>query len=102
MSNQAKQILWNERIDSFLASGLSQRAWCQEQGLPPQQLSYWLRKHHRKEGHPGTSRWVSIDAISTSSGSGVSLRVGTITLDVEPGFDQQVLADVLRSLMSVC
>jgi hypothetical protein len=38
IGNKAKQQLWDERIKTFLASGLSQRAWCQKQGLPEHQL----------------------------------------------------------------
>lgn len=100
--NKTKQELWDERIESFLASGLSQRAWCQEQELPEHQLRYWLYKYQARTVQPATNRWVSMDPASTTSMSGVSLRVGNISLDVEPGFDQQVLADVLRSLTTIC
>jgi len=104
MANQEKQVLWNERIEAFLASGLSQRAWCQEQELPLHQLNYWLRKHRTNPEHPSACRWVSMESVrpSSSSVSGISLRVGHISLDIEPGFDQQTLVDVLHSLMALC
>jgi len=34
--------------------------------------------------------------------SGVLFRIGSVTLEVQRGFDAQVLADVIRSLMEVC
>ncbi len=30
------------------------------------------------------------------------LRIGSMVLEIERGFDQEVLADVVRSLMAVC
>ena len=100
MSNKQKQELWNERIQDFLASGLSQRAWCEEQGLRVGQLGYWLRKS-KTEANSSNVRWLSLDTI-TPPGTGISLRIGSVSLDVARGFDQEVLADVVRSLIAVC
>lgn len=98
MSN--KQKLWNERIQDFLASGLSQRAWCEEQGLPAGQFGYWLRKF-KTEANSSNGRWLSLDPI-TPPGTGISLRIRSVSLAVARGFDQEVLADVVRSLVAVC
>lgn len=101
MTEKTKQELWTERIEAFLASGLSQRAWCEKQGLRPNQLGYWLRKFRAETPSLKNSRWVSLDNIAPA-GSGVLLHIGNVTLEVQRGFDQQVLADVVRSLMNVC
>lgn len=45
------------------------------------------------------SRWVAMDTSQKSIGSGISLRIGTVVLEVQRGFDQQVLVEVLGSLM---
>ena len=101
MTEKSKQELWAERIEAFLSSGLSQRAWCEQQGLRPSQLRYWLRKF-RTETKQGTLvRWLSLDAVAPS-GSGVSLRIGNVVLEIQRGFDQEVLAGVVRSLMDIC
>jgi len=101
MAKQEKQRLWEERIEAFLASGQSQRAWCQEQGLRANQLGYWLRKYKARMSQSAGKRWISMESESHSH-SGVSLRIGNIVLDIEPGFSRQVLVDVLHSLMNVC
>lgn len=98
LSNKQKQELWNERIKDFRASGLSQKAWCEQEGFNAGQLGYWLRKLQAATEAPNHSRWVNIEAIAPS-GSGISLRIGNVVLEVERGFDQKVLADVVRSLM---
>ena len=100
MSNKQKQELWNERIQEFRASGLSQKAWCEKQGLQIGQLGYWLRKS-KTEANRSNGRWLTLSTIAPS-GSGISLRIGSMVLEIERGFDQEVLADVVHSLMTVC
>ena len=99
MSNEQKRELWNERIQAFRASGLSQKAWCEEQGLQVSQLGYWLRKLRSETNLSEKGRWVSLNNIAPSN-SGVSLRIGNAVLEIDRGFDPEVLADVLRSLMA--
>ena len=98
MSNKQKQELWNGRIEDFRASGLSQKAWCDQEGLPVGQLGYWLGKLDAATDATSNSRWVNLETIAPS-GTGISLRIGSIVLEVERGFDQEVLADVVRSLI---
>ncbi|NLJ79930.1 MAG: IS66 family insertion sequence element accessory protein TnpB [Firmicutes bacterium] len=83
----------------FSASGLSQAAWCRKQDLPARQLSYWLRKLSTSTAR--NNRWVSVP-ITTAKKPGVSLRIGNIALEIEPGFDTIVLSDVVRSVMALC
>lgn len=101
MSDKTKQELWAERIEEFRARGMSQSAWCREHNLRPNQLGYWLRKLTNEANSPKTSRWISLDTIA-SAGSGVSLRIGNLVLEVQRGFDQQVLAEVVQALMDIC
>ena len=35
-------------------------------------------------------------------GSGVVLRIGNVTVEIQRGFDPQVLTEVIRSLLNVC
>jgi hypothetical protein len=46
---------------------------------------------------------VFIPVISEPAGTGrISVTVGGATINIEPGFDQQMLADVVRVLGAVC
>lgn len=104
MTKEARQELrelWAERVQDFLASGLSQRAWCREQGLRPNQLGYWLRKLEAETKPAQSGRWVRLYSVG-HSGSGVVLRIGTVVLEIQRGFDQEVLVDVIRSLIGIC
>ncbi len=41
-----------ERIERFLASGLSQTAFCRQEGLRHNLFRYWLKKYHLQEACP--------------------------------------------------
>ena len=45
MANQkATQEQWQQRIQSWYDSGLSQNAWCRQNGIRPSQFGYWKKK----------------------------------------------------------
>lgn len=62
MANRAKKELWEERVQSFFASGLSRKAWCQEHNLPEHQLGYWLSKLQPDKIESGSNRWVAVES----------------------------------------
>lgn len=103
IARETKQKLWEERITSFRASGLTRKAWCQEQQIPESQLHYWLGKFKRlSEGTPPTpDRWIGLEPASLGD-TGISIQVGEISLAVKRGFDRQVLSDVIRAILTVC
>ncbi|HEU4376169.1 MAG TPA: hypothetical protein VFS02_21930, partial [Telluria sp.] len=42
--NSEREKVWQERVAQWQASGLSQRAYAIEQGLPIRQVGYWVRR----------------------------------------------------------
>lgn len=63
MTKEARQELrelWAKRVEAFLASGLSQRAWCREHGLKQERLSYWLRKFRAEASAKHNGRWLQL------------------------------------------
>ena len=100
-ARQGRRELGAERIGAFFASGLSQRAWCREHGLRPNQLGYWLRKFRTEANQPQNGRWIQLDSLAPT-GSGVVLRIGNVTVEIQRGFDPQVLTEVISSLLNVC
>lgn len=44
----SKSALWADRINTFQASGLSRKDWCQQTGISQTALGYWLRKIQAK------------------------------------------------------
>ncbi len=52
--------LWKERLDDLKASGLTQKAWCQENQIPQSTLRYWIRKL-KSEASAVPSSWLQLD-----------------------------------------
>lgn len=44
MGNSEQEQIWQERIERWKASGLSQRAFAQQEGYAIRQVGYWKRR----------------------------------------------------------
>jgi len=44
MANSEREALWKERVAQWRSSGLSQRAYAENQGYAQKQLNYWARR----------------------------------------------------------
>jgi len=96
---------WEARVAAYKTSGQSVPAWCAANNIKPNQLWYWLRKLEPAKNAAETSpKWLTmeVDQRPTESESGLFIRVGQATLEVKPGFDQALLADVVRTLAGLC
>ncbi len=88
--------LWEERIRSYRASGQSLSEWCTENQVKPPRLRHWLRKfEYSEDAHP--TSWLTL---STEEGKqrSITVRVGRAEIDVPPGFDRQLLAEIIGIL----
>ena len=102
---------WETRIAAFRASGLSARAWCKTQPVTQRQLGYWLRQFSDPTDptpslSPPSSRWIALsdDAVSAPhrEHTPLTIRVGQAAVEVAPGVDPDLLAEVLHTLLAVC
>ncbi|WP_083910399.1 IS66 family insertion sequence element accessory protein TnpA [Effusibacillus pohliae] len=109
MTQTELRELWSTRIKDYRASGERVATWCERHGVTPRQLWYWLRKLKKTEQHPESSRlrWIPVHVDETSSDgtsgpSSLLVKVGSATIEVRPGFDPALFADVVRTLRSLC
>jgi hypothetical protein len=117
MTNAKRRRLWRDRVADYGASELPVRKWCEKCGVTENQLRYWLGKIGQalpvsEHSEPECSTWARVeiveDASETAFGdqesmspaqSQVSVRVGSATIEVRPGFDQALLSEVLRVVL---
>ena len=111
---------WTRLLTDQQSSGLSMAAWCRNQTIPFSTFDYWRRQilpvpsakkvTRSPKNHP-SPEWLSVSLAggsSVTSASGnltpdtLSLRVGKVTVDVVPGFNSALLADVLCVLEARC
>lgn len=96
---------WEHRVASYRASGLTQAKWCEENNLALHQLKYWLK---RVEGRDSKSKPavsftpVVIDERTPPQNDKLLINVGDVIIEVKPGFNPTFLADVVRTLKTLC
>lgn len=127
-SREETRALWRERILAFRASGMPQKTFAREHGLCNSALRYWLKRidehgevlatpkeqtRQTQPGEPQEMQWISLvasddtalpsaDVMPGGDEPNVRLHVAGITIEVRPGFDEQLLANVLRVVKSAC
>jgi len=100
---QERRQQWQQRIAEYRSSGLSAREWCASNGVSPQRLWYWLRRF-KVENDSGSTMWLPVDvsvrrAKGQPEGSGLVVKVGKAGIEVQPGFDPELLLAVVRVLI---
>lgn len=97
MDSINRTALWQERVNQWRASGLSQRAYALRQGYPVRQMGYWVRRLRKLTPAPTLlpvslkPAPVSAPMLTLSSASGWNLAL-------PPGTSVNWLAELLRAL----
>lgn len=101
--------LWMSRIKDYQSRSSEERMadWCDRHQVTRHQLWYWIRKLKKAEqptASASRSQWVSVSLDETASDecSPILVRVGGATIEVRPGFDLTLFADVVRTLKTLC
>ncbi len=90
-------------VAAWEASGLSQSAWCREQGVAVYRFGYWWRRLAGGREVGGDSLFVPVRVSEgvggdIVGGGGVSLMVGGVVVQVARGFDGALLRQVVEVL----
>lgn len=103
-----RQREWAERIADYKASGLPMAAWCVVNHVTLEQLKYWTRKLKNISPineTPATNRFVPLSVSEPSScfyASSLVVRVGPASIELQKGFDPQLLREAVEALSSSC
>jgi hypothetical protein len=107
MNREERRQLWQARMADYRQSGLSLKAWCALQEYTPDQLKYWLYKRTPKT--PSTSsllpspQFVSLTTLLASPpSSSLQVHVGSARIEINSGFDPNLLRELVRALESPC
>ena len=103
------QEFWSNHAAAFQRSGLTRERYCRQHNLKIYSLDYWRKKLKSSStavvSNDSTNRWVTLqvaDPPSVGPEAGIRMRIGRLAIEVDRGFDHEVLADVLRVAGSVC
>jgi hypothetical protein len=94
------QDYWKNQIADFLKSGLDRKTYCEQNNLKMHSLDYWRAKLNPKAGvrkKKDSAKWVTLQVTDPPAGTaGVRVRIGRYTIEMDPGFNHETLADVLK------
>ncbi|WP_293885463.1 IS66 family insertion sequence element accessory protein TnpA [Thiolapillus sp.] len=83
MSRRRNKTEWQRLIDEQTTSGLSQKAFCQQVGIPLATFGYWKRKLQAESGSTPTGSsdtfsladWVELPPQGSASGGGWQIEL---------------------------
>ena len=95
-----KQQLWEKRIADWKKSGLSQRAFCQQQGLAISTFCVWLRKirqtTNQSHATPTTFLPVVVERQSSDISGTVDVHTSDLTFEVSIPQLAQLITELNR------
>lgn len=104
MSKTSTQTEWSVKISKFKKSGKTKEEWCRENNISTRQFNYWFRQETENFQAENTAQqWlpVEIKQDEISTGSSLSVKIGMATVEVNPGFNGELLLEVLKILKSL-
>lgn len=94
MSCQEKEKYWNQVLTSWKESGIGLERWCKENGYPHYMARYWRRKFF-----PTKQKKTFLEMQDhTSQEKEMYLCVGKTRIQVERGFDPELLREIVSAL----
>ena len=105
MSKQERLENWTARIMACRSSGMTVRAWCQENGLSEKTYYYWQRRlfqtlSEQQGAHKTAFAEVTPPQPVCSGHVAVTVRIAGAEADIHSGADTATVETVLRLLKS--
>ena len=101
MTREQRRQSWADKITEFRASGQSAAAWAKDQGIKCSQLYYWLRKDSQRPSQQAKPTWLPLELSDGEAANPLVAKVGSVTLEISPGFDPRLLLDVVNTLLLI-
>jgi len=106
--NKALRASWEKRISEQESSGLSRMAWCAQEGISYHKYRYWRERLVGKQPVKATTEqaiptWLKLSPASklpVPASDGLVVRIGEATLELQRGFDPELLREIVRALAS--
>ena len=88
---------WRQQIELYESSGQTREAYSAEHGIKVHNLDYWRRKLSQRVVVPASDKnWIPLRIVEEEST--LDLNVGKVRITVRPGFDRELLSEILRVL----
>jgi hypothetical protein len=106
-ASEATIQYWHKHVEAFRVSGLTREVYSRESGIRTYQLDYWRRKFTRlkkTQAAVPTKQWVPLVITNQmpENNSHIDLWIGSVRMEIKPGFDPKLLNEILRAVDSRC
>ena len=104
---QCKANLWREHILAWETSGLTQPDYCQQHSISLASFGYWRTRLKRpssqgKKRLKEAPRFLPIQLSATQSSAQITVRTPQgLSIDLDSGFNPQLLREVLQVLVTM-
>jgi hypothetical protein len=107
MTLNGRRQFWADRIAAQRASGQNIKDWCATHHINRRQFHYWIRNletlSSKNTPKAPRSHWVEVNVEhSEVTASAIVVQVGAAAIEIKPGFNSSLLAEVIRTLQTVC
>ena len=109
----ALEKCWRDRITKCRQSGLSVKAWCQQNGLKSSAYYYWVKRFKvsgQEEAADNSSPFAEVILLPESKRNSLdiqpfkaelSLSFGNFSINVPNGFDPMTLTEIVKVLQKL-
>jgi len=103
MEKNSKREKWYHLMQDYERSGKSATEWCADNGCTYHMFRYWRYRVRIQETYECRrvelpKCWIETSLSTTPKASGMIVRVGAAEIDVEQGFDRQLLRELVECL----
>ena len=105
---------WAQIMQERVDSGMTIRAYCKAKGMGLNTYFYWQKKLREAAAQQLTaaaqceqqalvpSGWASVTEEVASQPQGLTLRIGGAEIELRQGYDEALLASVIKTLSGSC
>jgi hypothetical protein len=94
---QERRAFWQEHLTQWHASGLTQVAYCRQQGLNRDQFGYWKKRLLSAQSPDAAPGFIAVQMTSVGATLAVVLNE-RLRVEVRPGFDPATLRAIIQAL----
>ena len=98
LNRQEKIAVWSERIAACRNSGISVRAWCEENGISTASYYKWQKRLFCLATKKAP-QFAEVSVVPTARIS-ATVHMGNVSVDIHSGADTETMAMLLRILLS--
>jgi hypothetical protein len=91
---------WERKIADYKASGQTQAKWCESNDISIHQFRYWMKRIRDHPMEKASNPWVPvvIEDSKPEVCESLQVKVGSVSIEVNPGFNPSLLAEVVKVL----